>query len=199
MSLIFATTDVTWRSVWIGLGATCLSAGLVDLSAVLERRRQMLPVERLAANRIGRLGQLVFALIDVMFEGYRKEESEGHIESLRALPDGPVDWTTAAAIHPPRSRAQRAVELTEEIRNLQSECIAFAAAGVLGREFEALDQAINSSTAFGIAKVARVAPRQRSSKVLSDSAADLIADLQPHLIRASEIAGPTWKFGTPNF
>jgi len=165
--LVALTLDITWQAIWIGLAATCLSAGLVDASAVWGRHRQLQPVRRLAARRVGHINSLILQMVSLVFEGFRAEEADPYIACLRASPDGPLDLSTPAQVIPPLSKAQHAWELLRELRQVQADCLSFAGAGVLGTELEQLDQILTSSVFLSFAESAPVMPLHRTSKVLS--------------------------------
>lgn len=197
--LVALTHDITWRAIWIGAAATCLSAGLVDASAVWERQRQLQPVRRLAARRVGSINSLTFAMVNLVFEGFRTQEADPYIASLRAFPDGPLDLSKAAQVIPPRSKAQHAAELVRELRRVQADCLSFAGAGVLAADLEQLDRILTSSVFLSFVEAAQVGPLQRTSRVLSEAAADLLTEMRPIVLRARWAAGASWKYGMPNY
>jgi hypothetical protein len=66
--LVFTTGDPTWKAVWIGLASTCLTAGLVDGSALLDARGRKRAVLRVVGHRIGFVHQRYLWIVRAAFD-----------------------------------------------------------------------------------------------------------------------------------
>lgn len=194
--LTAVSSDPTWRSIWIGVTTTALASGLVDGSAVLERERQLAPVRRLAGRRIGRLHQLLLQAIATVFDDVQTDRSNAWPAALRAAADAPVDLTTLANVYPPRSRQQRLVELAGQLDDELEELSSLAAAGVLTRELDKLDEALRSAPFMLLLRDAFPGqPLWRGRAVMAQDAAALLERVQETLPAAATAAGSSWRHG----
>lgn len=194
--LTLLTTDLTWRAVWIGVCATAVTAGLVDVSAVYERHRQLAPLRRIAARRFGRVTQIVLSMIETTFGNLKVNDSDSWIQVLRERPDSPLDLSTPANVYPPRSRAAYLGDLAAQLRVVREELASYVASAALPHELETLDRVLQDSMFLALAQgVFPIMPQQRNSKVISDAAAELLEQLNALLPFARESAGDSWRYG----
>jgi len=186
----------TWTSIWIGVAGTSAAAALVDASAVWEARRRPLPVQRLAARRLGRIHQLLLQIVRVVFDDLQADEPRRTPQALRELPEAPLDLTTPAAVHPPRSRQQFAVELHAQLQAVRDELVALAGTGVLAHEADEVDRLLSNSPFVILVRDAiPAAPHWRARAQIAADAADVVAAVQELMPVAARAAGPTWRYG----
>jgi len=186
----------TWTSIWIGVAGTSAAAALVDASAVWEARRRLLPVQRLAARRVGRIHQLLLQIVAVVFDDLQVDEPRWTAQGLRELPEAPLDLTTPEAVHPPRSRQQFVVELHAQLQAVRDELVALAAAGVLAHQADEVDRLLsNSPFVIFVRDAIPAAARWRARAQLAADAANVVAAVQELMPVAAKAAGPTWRYG----
>jgi hypothetical protein len=191
-----AASSETWTSIWIGVAGTSAAAALVDASAVWEARRRLLPVQRLAARRLGRIHQLLLQIVTVVFDDLQVAEPQRAAQGLRELPEASLDMTTPAAVHPPRSRQQFVIELHAQVQAVREELVALAGAGVLAHEADELDRLLSSSPFMSLVRDAfPSAPHWRNRSQIAADAADVLAAVQGLMPVAAKAAGPTWRYG----
>lgn len=186
----------TWTSIWIGVAGTSAAAALVDASAVWEARRRLLPVQRLAARRLGRIHQLLLQIVAVVFDDLQVAEPRRAAQRLRELPEAPLDLTTPAAVHPPRSRQQFVIELHAQLQAGREELVALAGAGVLAHQADEVDRLLSSSPFMSLVRDAFPAePHWRTRAQIAADAADVLTAVQGLMPVAAKAAGPTWHYG----
>ncbi len=194
--LASVSADTTWTSIWIGVISTATASALVDASAVWERHRQFAPVRRLAARRVGRLHQLLLQMVMVVFDDVNVSSPAEWPAALLAIPDGPVDLCMPAAVYPPRTKQQYLRELLSRLDLELEELSSLAAAGVLTRELDTVDEALRSSVFMRMVRDAfSVLPRQRERLVIASGAAKVLTVVQAVLPVAARAAGTSWKYG----
>ncbi len=194
--LASVSANTTWTSIWIGVISTATAAALVDASAVWERQRQFAPVRRLAARRVGRLHQLLLQMVEVVFDDVNVSSPAEWPAALRTIPDGPVNLSLPAAVYPSRTRQQFLRDLLSKLDLELEELSSLAAAGVLTRELDTVDEALRSSVFMGLVRdVFSVLPLHRDRLLMASEVAKVLTVVQAVLPVAARAAGTSWKYG----
>jgi hypothetical protein len=187
--------DPTAVSIWIGVAVTGVTTGFVDLSGLVERRRQLRPVERLVGRRIGRLHQLLLqlttAIIDVQYGDARDIP-----EVLRRLSEGPLDLATPANVVPSRSRQEFAQQLYMQLVSELEAVPALQASGVLSEELDQIDLALRGGAFIVIVRDALPLQARWATRCsIAHDAANTIEEVQAVMPVAAKAAGRSWKYG----
>lgn len=191
---VLQRSDLALFSIFIGVTSTAIASGLVDLSAVHERHRQAAPLRQLAGRRIGRLHQVLLNIVQVLFDDLHPKTAADWPEALRTAPEGPIDLTTAANVHPPRSRGQYLNDLRAQLLTVLDELGTLSAAGVLTAEVNFLDQTINGPF-LSMVEASSLTSSFRTREVIANEAASVIEKVQTKFAAAEKAAGKNWQYG----
>jgi hypothetical protein len=201
-SAVLATVanDIAWIAIWIGLAATLAVGALVDFAAVLEQDRRLRPIRGAVGRRIGKLHQILLAIVSTTFDDLEVASATDWPSALRASPEGPIDLSTAAKVYPPRTRQQRIVELRAELNATVEELVSLSAAGVLTGEVNRLDQALTTSAFLSLVRTAfAITPGYKNGSTIARDAADLLEQVQREMpaaaAAAAAAAGSSWRYG----
>lgn len=126
---------------------------------------------------------MVLWQIREVFVGLTSTPELSLAQSLRALPDTPVDLRTAAAdVYPVRTRQTHLRELQEQLRALLDELGSFLAAGALTDELEAVDRLLRGHPLMILSRDVLVGDVPlKGSKVAAEQAAELLDQLETAL------------------
>ncbi len=172
--------DPTYLSIWVGVTSTAFAAALVDASAVLEARRRTASIERVVHRRLRQARQVVLSQIRVVFAALPTTSEVRLAQSLRALPDTPIDLRTAPAdVYPERTRQTYLRELQGQLQALLDELSSFLAAGVLTDELEAVDRLLRGHPFMILIRDVLVSDIWlKTSTVPAEQAAELLDQLE---------------------
>lgn len=187
------------RSIAVGLSSTLVTAGLVDLFGLLERRRQALPIERVAAMRVGEVFQTVLQIVATTFPGLSENPGTSYRAKLLAYPNVVVSQTEILPnLHPPQTRAQHIHNLHRRLEPRIDDLLTLLTVGALDGDIAALEEKLRNAWVLKIAMLELpppIAPAYSTNDVLRSEAADLVDQLRPHFDRARRAIGDGWPFG----
>lgn len=193
--LAIAAGSVTWKAVWIGVASSCITATLVDGSALLEARRRDRAVLRIAGVRVGYLHQRLLWIISAVFD-VTGEPSEVR-RTLRHLHRASIDLTTMMpAIVPARTRLARALESLAQLEEALAVAVSLGTQTTEAERLERLDDALRSNQFYAWLKTASVTPRiLDEDSALANAAADALEAVQTQFRFFAQRGGEAWRYG----
>ena len=193
------TPDDGNRSIAVGVSSTLLTAGVVDLFGLLERRRHAVPIEKAAARRVGELYRTVLQILNATFPNLNEQPGETYAVKLIAHPEVSVSLTDVMPnLHPPRSRSDHVRLQHRDLRRLIDELLTFLSAGALDGDLEGLDEKLRNAWVLRVATLdppPGIAPGYVINDVLKNEGVALLNELKPHFDRARKVVGAGWRYG----
>ena len=198
VALVLTTDEPTWKAVWIGLASTCLAAGLVDGSGLLEARRRERAVLRVVGHRVGFMHQRYLWIVRATFD--LSWNDAAHVPTmLRALTTAnTVDLRTAMPqLTPPTTRLAYAVGSLGELNDALAVAVSLASGTGQARRLEAVDRAMRSNTFDTWLRTAATSPQIAvvSGGQLANAAADVLDAIQEQFRYFAKQGGDSWIFG----
>jgi hypothetical protein len=190
-----AAGSVTWKAVWIGVASTCITASLVDGSALLEARRRDSAVLRIAGVRVGYMHQRLLWIISAVFD--LNGEPTAVAGALRELHRAEVDLTTMMpAVVPARTRLARATESLAQLEEALAVAVSLGTQTTEAQRFEELDRAVRLNQFYVWLKGASSAPRfLDGDSTLANGAADALDAVQAQFRFFATRGGESWRYG----
>lgn len=190
-----AADSVTWKAVWIGVASTCITASLVDGSALLEARRRDNAVLRIAGVRVGYLHQRLLWIISAVFD--INGEPAAVSRALRDLRRAEIDLTTMMpAVVPARTRLARAMESLGQLEDALAVAVTLGTQTTEAERFEQLDGSVRSNQFYVWLKGASVMPRVLDeNSALANGAADALDAIQTQFRFFAARGGESWRYG----
>jgi hypothetical protein len=181
-ALIAVARDATWQAVWIGLASTCLTAGLVDGSALMEAARREGAILRLSREHVRLVRDRLRSIVAVTFASSTQDQALA--ATVRAKRHRIIDLGSEI---PERSTpgVSRLLLITRYIAEMDEALRAAVGFGVLTSEanrFQELDAALRANIFLVFIRVASVAPQFNDERGgFANSAAEALDTVNLHL------------------
>jgi hypothetical protein len=191
-ALVLTTDDPTWKAVWIGLTSTCLTAGLVDGSGLLEARRREHAVLRVVGHRVGFVHQRYLWIVRAAFDLHWNDGADVP-NMLRALTTANiVDLRTGMPqLTPPTTRLAYAVGSLGELHDALAVAVSLASGTGEAHRLEAVDRALRLNTFDTWLRAAAASPQMAvvTGGHLANAAADVLTQSRSSF--ATSLSKPT--------
>ena len=199
--LAVVARQVTWKAVWIGVASTCLAAGLVDGSALIEARRRERVLLQLAGERVGALHQSLLWILVAVFDV--EIENPADVSRRLRAPNVPaIDLHTRlpGGEPPPRTRLVGALQYLAQVNDALAVAISLGAQTNEAERFQLLDEAVRSSVFIAWLRrhAVRDAPRPDPGELAgyrAQLAADLLDAVQQQFRFFAARASKSWRYG----
>ena len=199
IGLVFVPRDATWKAIWIGLASTCLAAGLVDGSALLEARRREKSILRLVGDRVGLVHQRFLWIIRAAFDivennaadlpGRLREFQSPAISLQSGMPQVMPPTTRLAYAMHSLAELEEALAVATDLAVLTNEAHRLVTLGSLLR---------SNHLVIWLRYAAAIPAVSAGGLEMARAAADALETIQTQFRFFSKRGGSSWRYGKLN-